>query len=103
MTSSQLFCPVSLSCQGRCTYNLKFLSSAYKSSAAEALLAERGRIDSSHQMVDATLEYALHRGFVLLFRLIGDCRQARETRAEFSRQRSSIGSIQTRMVGVLSP
>ena len=41
----------------------KFLSSAYKSSAAEALLAERGRIDSSHQMIDATLEYALNRGF----------------------------------------
>ena len=33
--------------------------SAYKSSAAEALLAERGRIDSSHQMIDATLECAL--------------------------------------------
>ncbi|KAN0133314.1 hypothetical protein V8E53_009038 [Lactarius tabidus] len=57
---------------------------AYKSSAAETLLAERGRIDSSHQMIDATLE------------------QAHETRAEFSRQRSSLGSIQTRMVGVLS-
>ncbi len=36
----------------------KFLSSAYKSSATESLLAERGRIDSSHQMIDATLEYA---------------------------------------------
>jgi Golgi SNAP receptor complex protein 1 len=57
---------------------------AYKSSAAEALLAERGRIDSSHQMIDATLE------------------QAHETRAEFGRQRSSLGSIQTRMVGVLN-
>ncbi|KAH9982979.1 v-SNARE protein [Lactifluus volemus] len=57
---------------------------AYKSSAAEALLAERGRIDSSHEMIDATLE------------------QAHETRAEFARQRSSLGSIQTRMVGVLS-
>jgi Golgi SNAP receptor complex protein 1 len=41
----------------------KFLFSAYKSSAAEALLAERGRIDSSHQMIDATLEYALNRAF----------------------------------------
>jgi golgi SNAP receptor complex member 1 len=40
----------------------KFLSSAYKSSAAEALLVERGRIDSSHQMMDDTLEYALNRG-----------------------------------------
>jgi len=57
---------------------------AYKSSAAEALLAERGRIDSSHEMVDATLE------------------QARETRTEFARQRSSLGGIQTRMVGVLN-
>jgi Golgi SNAP receptor complex protein 1 len=36
----------------------EFLSSAYKSSAAEALLVERGHIDSSHQMMDATLEYA---------------------------------------------
>lgn len=33
--------------------------SAYKSSAAEALLAERGRIDSSHQMIDTTLECVL--------------------------------------------
>jgi len=57
---------------------------AYKSSAAESLLAERGRIDSSHQMIDATLD------------------QARETRAEFGRQRSSLGAIQTRMIGVLN-
>jgi len=57
---------------------------AYKSTAAEALLVERGRIDSSHQMMDATLD------------------QARETRAEFGRQRSSLGAIQTRMVGVLN-
>jgi len=57
---------------------------AYKSSAAEALLAERGHIDSSHQMIDATLE------------------QARETRTEFTRQRSSLGAIQTRMGGVLN-
>ncbi|KAF8506637.1 v-SNARE protein [Russula emetica] len=57
---------------------------AYKSTAAESLLAERGRIDSSHQMIDSTLD------------------QARETRAEFGRQRSSLGSIQTRMVGVLN-
>lgn len=80
------------------------LSSAYKSSAAEALLAERGRIDSSHQMIDATLEYALSVArLFLLLRLIDDYSQARETRAEFGRQRSSIGAIQTRMVGVLSP
>ena len=32
--------------------------SAYKSSAAESLLAERGRIDDSHRMIDETLEYA---------------------------------------------
>ncbi|KAI0308269.1 v-SNARE protein [Multifurca ochricompacta] len=57
---------------------------AFKSSAAEALLAERGRIDSSHQMIDETLE------------------QAHETRTEFARQRSSLGAIQTRMVGVLN-
>jgi Golgi SNAP receptor complex protein 1 len=42
----------------------KFTSSAYKSSAAEALLVERGRIDSSHQMMDDTLEYALNRFLV---------------------------------------
>jgi len=57
---------------------------AYKSSATEALLAERGHIDSSHQMIDATLD------------------QARETRTEFARQQSSLGAIQTRMVGVLN-
>jgi len=57
---------------------------AYKSSAAEALLAERGHIDSSHQMIDSTLE------------------QAHETRAEFVRQRSSLGTVQTRIVGVLN-
>ncbi|KAI0275131.1 V-snare-domain-containing protein [Gloeopeniophorella convolvens] len=60
---------------------------AHKSSAADALLAERGHIDSSHQMIDATLECAS---------------QAHETRTEFARQRSSLGSIQTRMVGVLN-
>ena len=32
--------------------------SAYKSSAAEQLLTERGHIDSSHRMIDDTLEYA---------------------------------------------
>lgn len=32
--------------------------SAYKSSAADSLLAERGRIDTSHRMIDETLEYA---------------------------------------------
>ena len=31
--------------------------SAHKSSAADMLLAERGRIDSSHQMTDEILEY----------------------------------------------
>ena len=87
--------------------------SAYKSSAAESLLAERGRIDSSHQMIDATLECVLN--YLLLFSsclltisslrfFLCFCasRQAHETRAEFARQRSSLGSIQTRMVGVLS-
>lgn len=34
--------------------------SAYKSSAADSLLAERGRIDSSHRMTDDILEYMLH-------------------------------------------
>lgn len=57
---------------------------AYKSSAADSLLAERGRIDTSHRMIDETLE------------------QAYETRSEFARQRTSLGSIQTRMAGVLN-
>lgn len=34
------------------------ISSAYKSSASDSLLAERSRIDSSHQMTDDILEYA---------------------------------------------
>lgn len=34
------------------------LYSAYKSSTADALLAERGRIESSHRMTDDVLEYA---------------------------------------------
>jgi len=57
---------------------------AHKSSAADMLLAERGRIDSSHQMTDEILE------------------QAYETRADFSRQRATITGINTRMTGVLS-
>lgn len=57
---------------------------AHKSSAADMLLAERGRIDSSHQMTDEILE------------------QAYETRADFSRQRNTITGINTRMAGVLS-
>ncbi|KAL0576711.1 protein transport protein gos1 [Marasmius crinis-equi] len=57
---------------------------AYKSSAADSLLGERGRIDSSHRMTDELLE------------------QAHETRAEFSRQRASLAGINTRMASVLS-
>ncbi|KAF4573259.1 hypothetical protein EYR36_007770 [Pleurotus pulmonarius] len=57
---------------------------AYKSSAADALLAERGRIDSSHQMTDDMIQ------------------QAYETRAEFSSQRSSLAGINTRMTGVIN-
>jgi len=57
---------------------------AYKSSAADSLLAERSRIDSSHRMTDDILE------------------QAYETRAEFSRQSSTLSGIGTRMAGVIS-
>ncbi|CDO73095.1 hypothetical protein BN946_scf185007.g149 [Trametes cinnabarina] len=57
---------------------------AYKSSAADALLSERGHIDNSHQMTDEMLA------------------QAYETRAEFARQRSTISGINARMQGVLS-
>ncbi|KAF8910140.1 v-SNARE protein [Gymnopilus junonius] len=56
---------------------------AYKSSAADSLLAERGRIDSSHQMTDTVIE------------------QAYETRSEFSRQRTSLSGINNRMVQVI--
>ncbi|KAI0734389.1 V-snare-domain-containing protein [Fomitopsis betulina] len=57
---------------------------AYKSSAADPLLAERGHIDSSHRMTDDILA------------------QAYETRAEFGRQRLTISGINARMQGVLS-
>ncbi|QRV95087.1 SNAP receptor complex protein [Ceratobasidium sp. AG-Ba] len=57
---------------------------AARSSATDQLLAERGRIDSSHRMTDDVLA------------------QAYETRAEFSRQRSSLAGINTRMKGVLN-
>ncbi|KAF5385377.1 hypothetical protein D9615_001223 [Tricholomella constricta] len=57
---------------------------AYKSSAADSLLAERSRIDSSHRMTDDVLE------------------QAYETRSEFARQRTSLSGINTRMMGVLN-
>jgi len=57
---------------------------AYKSSAAESLLAERGRIDNSHSMTDSILD------------------QARATRAEFAEQRGALAGINTRMSGVIS-
>ncbi|TFK19985.1 V-snare-domain-containing protein [Coprinopsis marcescibilis] len=57
---------------------------AYKSSAADSLLAERGRIDSSHQMTDSMID------------------QAYEMRSEFSRQRTSLAGINTRMMHVLN-
>lgn len=53
------------------------------SSTTDALLAERGRLDSSHRMTDDMLA------------------QAYETRAEFGRQRASIVGINTRMRGVI--
>ena len=53
------------------------------SSTTDALLSERGHIDSSHRMTDDILA------------------QAYETRAEFGRQRSSIGGINARMGNVL--
>ncbi|KAG6845349.1 hypothetical protein H0H87_010458 [Tephrocybe sp. NHM501043] len=57
---------------------------AYKSSAADALLAERSRIDSSHRMTDDVLN------------------QAYETRSEFARQRTSLAGINTRMMDTLN-
>jgi len=55
-----------------------------RSSTTDALLSERNHIDSSHRMADDLLTHA------------------HETRAEFSRQRTQLGSIQTRMSNVLS-
>jgi len=57
---------------------------AYKSSASESLLAERGRIDNSHRVTDEILE------------------QAYETRSEFARQRVSLAGINTRIMGVIN-
>lgn len=57
---------------------------AYKSSTSDALLSERGRIDSSHHMVDDITN------------------QAYEARAEFSRQRTTLEGINSRMGTVLS-
>ncbi|KAI0931503.1 hypothetical protein AcW2_000379 [Taiwanofungus camphoratus] len=57
---------------------------AYKSSAADSLLAERGHIDNSHRMTDDVLA------------------QAYETRSEFGRQRSTISGMNSRMAGVVS-
>jgi len=57
---------------------------AYKSSAADSLLAERGRIDSSHRMTDDVLD------------------QAYATRNEFRDQSASLSGINARMTGVIS-
>ncbi|KAJ7651667.1 hypothetical protein DFH06DRAFT_1270542 [Mycena polygramma] len=57
---------------------------AYKSSAADSLLDERGHIDSSHRMTDDMLD------------------QAYETRAEFGRQRTALAGINNRMKNVLN-
>ncbi|TDL26405.1 V-snare-domain-containing protein [Rickenella mellea] len=57
---------------------------AHKSSAADALLTERGRIDGSHRMIDDMVD------------------QAYETRSEFGRQRSTLAGIGTRMTGVIN-
>ncbi|EFI28688.1 hypothetical protein CC1G_13714 [Coprinopsis cinerea okayama7 len=57
---------------------------AYKSSAADSLLEERSRIDSSHRMTDDLLD------------------QAYETRSEFARQRMSLQGINSRMLHVIN-
>jgi len=60
---------------------------AYKTahaSDADALLAERGQIDSSHRMTDDLIM------------------QAQETRADFGRQRSTLAAVGTRMQGVIN-
>ncbi|KAG8995158.1 hypothetical protein FRB94_009375 [Tulasnella sp. JGI-2019a] len=57
---------------------------AAQSSVTDSLLGERGRIDSSHRMIDETLD------------------QAYATRSEFSNQRTTLAGINTRMGGVLN-
>jgi len=57
---------------------------AYKSSAADSLLGERGRIDNSHRMTDEILE------------------QAYATRSEVAQQSSSLSGINARMSNVIS-
>lgn len=79
---------------------LTWFYSAYKSTNADMLLAERGRIDNSHQMTEEILTCVL---FLLeLLSCSKYCRQAYETRSEFSRQRMTIANMNNRMVGVLS-
>ncbi|WVQ77727.1 hypothetical protein IAR50_007417 [Cryptococcus sp. DSM 104548] len=55
-----------------------------RSSATDALLQDRSRIDSSHRMIDDTLN------------------QAYATRSDFASQRTLLGSIESRMGGVLN-
>lgn len=57
---------------------------AYKSSAADSLLAERERLDNSHRLTDDILN------------------QAYETRTEFGRQHVSLTGINKRMQGVIN-
>ena len=76
--------------------------SAYKSSAADSLLAERDHINSSHRMTDDMLAYVMRFGQQLVTKADTIFRQAYETRADFSRQRATLAGIQTRMTGVLS-
>ncbi|BGO98092.1 hypothetical protein RTG_01287 [Rhodotorula toruloides ATCC 204091] len=69
---------------GSVRQEISAFKTASGSSVTDSLLAERGRIDNSHRMVDETLE------------------QAYATRAEFSAQRSNLSRIQQRMNGVAS-
>ena len=79
------------------------MHSAYKSSAADSLLAERDHINSSHRMTDDMLAYVFNSVAILLPSTTHmHCSQAYETRADFARQRATLTGIQTRMAGVLS-
>lgn len=64
--------------------NIRNDISAYKSSTSDTLLSERGRIDSSHRMIDDITS------------------QAHETRAEFGRQRTTLDGINSRMGTVMN-
>ena len=81
------------------------LSSDYKSSLpsqTDALLGDRGRIDSSHRMMNDTLKCVFTLLPAVMFLTACLSSQAYATREDFAQQRSMLASIDSRMGGVLS-